>query len=336
MSTEPRSGESSRSASQIYFIIAFVLLMIMGLTWSLDSSIVYLILGSSVFFFFLAYWNRPKSQTQTNYQEFKAGRTKPPQQDPWRAVRDVFRQAKQQAPTGQEISSKGIRVIVTAGIFITVIFFIIIISVIVSDPEMSWIEYYQRAENARYAQSYDSAMIFYRKVLADEPDHLDSWNGMGIVKLDLREYDSAVYFFDGAIDLDEDYDFARYNKALAFYYKKDYARSLSETRSLMNHSPQYYDAMELAGNNYYSQQRYDSARYWYQEGYDNGVRNAWICHVLGYLYDQQKQEDKAIALFRESLSYDSTNVEVYERLSEHFPGSEGNFYRRKIAELNGN
>jgi tetratricopeptide (TPR) repeat protein len=88
--------------------------------------------------------------------------------------------------------------------------------------------------------------------------------------------------------------------------------------------------------NYYEQQQYDSAKHWYSKGYENGIRNAWICHVLGYLHDRDAENEKAVALYREALEYDSSKTEIYLRLGELYPGEEGNFYRNKAAQLGNN
>jgi hypothetical protein len=54
---------------------------------------------------------------------------------------------------------------------------------------------------------------------------------------------------------------------------------------------------------------------------------------MGYIYDQRGDQEKAIHLYQEALNYDSTRVEIYNRLGELFPGLDGEQYRITAREL---
>jgi tetratricopeptide (TPR) repeat protein len=322
----------------------------MATTWSLDDSFVYASFGAAVFFFFLAFYNR-SGQTMSGYQKGSdqyssrqhfSKQHSSQRKDIFSEIFDSFKSkgsfsAKphhQQQSQQLENSRKFVMMVM---LFIGSIFLITILAVLFADdPAVEAVEsneFYEKAEQARYAGNYDSSEYYYRKVLTDDPENLNAINGLGILSLNRQRYDIAVTQFDDALRMDPDYEYARYNKALALYYQHNYRRSLNETFDLLKRSPEYYDAMQLAGDNYYDQQRYDSAKYWYDQGYDSGLRNAWICHVLGYLYDRDKETERAVELYREALSYDSAKVDVYVRLGEMYPGQEGDFYRTKAALL---
>jgi tetratricopeptide (TPR) repeat protein len=330
---EPKSANKSK----IYFAIGVILLFVMAIVWSLDNSFVYTSLGAAVFFFFLAYYNRTPN-AQTSYQK-TGGQYSQKRPDIFSQIFESFknssskRQSRPRPVSSQPDNARKFAMAVL--VFIGTIFLIIFISVLFAgDPdEESFETFYNKAEQARNEGRYDSAEYYYRLALTKDPEDLDALNGMGIVSLDQQRYDQAVRQFDEALLVDPDYQYARYNKALTLYYQKNYRRSLSEAFDLLDRAPEYYDAMQLAGNNYYDQQNYDSAKYWYDEGYDSGLRNAWLCHVLGYLYDRKSETSKAVELYREALNYDSSKVDVYVRLGEIYPGREGDFYRRKAAQL---
>ena len=336
----PKPANKSRA----YFLIGFVLLLIMALTWSLDDSFVYVSFGAAVFFFFLAFYTRP-AQSPPSYQQrqgqYSSKQYSQPRKDIIAEIMGLFKSKNMSAKTRpqtpyQQVES-GRKFVMLVMLFIGSIFLIITLSVFFADDPSGETtetnEYYEKAEQARYAGDYDSSEYYYRKALTDDPENLDALNGLGVLSLNVQQYDNALNQFNNALRIDPDYKFARYNKALTFYYQRNYRRSLSETFDLLRRSPDFYDAMQLAGDNYYDQQLYDSAKYWYGEGYDSGVRNAWICHVLGYLYDRNNESQRAIELYQEALSYDSSKVDVYVRLGEMFPGQEGNFYRTKAAQL---
>ncbi len=328
-----RSSQKSRT----YFIVGFALLLVMGLTWSLDDSFVYTSLGAAVFFFFLAYHSRQRTAASSSHRR-QSTRQQAQGQGDFSSLFDSLKNKQKQHSPRPRVQSQQMensrKFIMLVMLFIGSIFLIIILSIVLSDgPDYEATNFFNKAEEARYSGNYDSAEFYYRKVLAENPEDLNSLNGLGIISLDQQRYDMAISQFDDALKVDPDYEYARYNKALTYYYQKNYRMSLGESFNLLKRSPDYYDAMQLAGDNYYDQQRYDSAKYWYDEGYNNGVRNAWICHVLGYLYDRNNETPRAIELYREALSYDSTKVDVYVRLGELYPGIEGDFFRAKAREL---
>lgn len=337
----PKPPNKSRS----YFIIGFILLFVMAATWSLDNSFVYSSFGAAVFFFFLAFYNRP-GQAAPGYQKrpghYSSRQYSSRNKDIVTEILDSLKgkgshatKAHPQSRPQQLENSR--RFVMMVILFIGSIFLIIIMAVLFTDDTTEEVVYankfYEKAEQARYAGNYDSSEYYYRKALADDPENLDALNGLGILSLNRQRYDMAVNQFDDALRVNPDYQYARYNKALTLYYQHNYRRSLSETFDLLRRTPDYFEGMQLAGDNYYDQQRYDSAKYWYDQGYDAGLRNAWICHVLGYLYDRNGETPRAAELYKEALSYDSTKVDVYVRLGEIYPGQDGGFYRTKAAQL---
>jgi tetratricopeptide (TPR) repeat protein len=324
------------SNSTIYFSTGFILLFVMAITWSLDDSFVYASFGAAVFFFFLAFYNRIPRVTKTHQKSTGQFAGKEP--DIFSQIFDSFKgKPSKHQPRAAQLQTDNVRKFArTVIFFISGIFLIIILSVLFSGDPMEGEtskNFYDRAEEARYAGRYDSAEYYYRKVLAEDPEDLSALNGIGILSLNQQRYDQAARQFDDVLKIDPDYKYARYNKSLTLYYQRNYRRSLNEAFDLLNRTPEYYDAMQLAGDNYYDQQNYDSAKYWYDQGYDSGLRNAWLCHVLGYLYDRKSETPRAVELYKEALEYDSSKVDVYVRLGELYPGDEGNFYRRKAVQL---
>ena len=71
---------------------------------------------------------------------------------------------------------------------------------------------------------------------------------------------------------------------------------------------------------------------WYEEAYAKGYRSAGLSHVMAYIYDIKGETQKAIPLYKEAISYDTTRTEIYTRLGELIQGEEGNEYRQKAAQ----
>ncbi len=88
------------------------------------------------------------------------------------------------------------------------------------------------------------------------------------------------------------------------------------------------------GDAYYTQVRYDEAMVWYERVYEEPtMRNRWLCHIMAYILDTKGNLAQAIPLYEETLRYDSSVVEVYDRLSELVAGEKRTWYKNKADQL---
>ncbi len=321
--------QTDQSRPQLYLLVGLVLLLGVGLFWSLDSSIVYFFAGAATFFLFLyflnspAYRASPRRETQSRrYTTFRPEK---------RPVSDPVNVVSGERPTAVP---RIVRVVVNMMVvsFIGVVGFFLS-DAIFGDDYPEEMMYYEQAERYRWSGEFDSANQFYRAALMLDPDYADARVGYGNSLTGLMKYDSAVLQFDAALDADPENKEAYYGKALAFHLSRKYSESNIVLRALLASYPSDFDGLLLYGDNFYLQNRYDSAIYWYQQGYDTGDHTSSLCYVMAYIHDVRGNQGRAIDLYREALGLDSTLTEIYVRLGELFPGPDGNFYRRKAAEL---
>jgi tetratricopeptide (TPR) repeat protein len=320
---KPEATPSPSNWSRIYFISGSVSLFFMALLWSVDESLIYILLGLAIFFFFLAFFMKPKVFNR----ESQFGQARPISED---SLGTLFQKmfgkkdvsyARPAENTDQRVKA----IMMTVFVFGMVIFFIVMVGLISSGTD-SYSDNFVRAEQFRLDSQYDSAKIFYHKVLRDEGDDVQSLIGLGNVFMSEANYDSSRYYFAKAVSIDGDSEEARYGKALGYYYQKDYRSSLKESFALMKLSPEHTDAVLLTGDNYYMQERYDSAMFYYDSEYDKGTRTPGLTHVMAYINDMKGKQDKSIILYKETLGMDSTRVGIYDRLSELKPDSSA-FYK---------
>jgi TolA-binding protein len=306
--------EKSGNRSKLYFILAAVFFLLMGLFWSLDASIVYICLGSGAWFLFLGVWHYAQSQPRVSSYGYRQ------QEDPGKSYSRRPHQ-QQKSHQAQTVTPEGKKVIMMASGFIFAVFFIIVFfAIIFSDDtvggEWSW---YEQGVQFHDAGQYDSAKVYYRKAFSSDPENADALFRYGNVLMDENSYDSSIIYYDKTLRVNPDYENAQYNKGLSLYYKKNYITSRKELRELLKRNPEYVDANLVMGDNFYAQENYDSAILWYEKGYEKGARNAMLCHIMAYIYDLKNNREKAIPLYQEALYYDSTKTEVYERLGELIP-----------------
>jgi len=337
----PPNIDSGKKKARTYFAMAFIFLVAMALFWSVDASFVYIFLGAACFFLFLAFYSNPpkrdsaQSDKKSYQQEKKDFVTKSTFIDD---LKSILQRKKIEFSSGRgtTMPAPGRKFIAVVAISFFVIFMISILVAIFNSGSGSYdaVSYYAAAEQHYLAQEYDSAYINYRRALRLDPEYKEAIVGYGNVLVVRNERDSAIMMFDKALELNPDYKEAAYNKALAFYDQKKYNDGIAVLTPLIDANQDYYDAMLLLGDCYYTQSKYDDAIPWYENAYQNGgIRSRILCHIMAYIYDTKGEYDKAIGLYQEALSYDSSNVDIYKRLGELIPGEDGNFYRVKAIQM---
>jgi tetratricopeptide (TPR) repeat protein len=317
MAATPNSAPSSKATrSKIFLVLAIVNLMLMSLLSGADAAFFYIFSGIGAYCLFLAYWTRPVplASRENRFEDV----------DLFSDLKNIFRSKqgyqykKQSSAHTQSDRSKFIGIVFA---FVFFLFFAgVFLSIILADvAEEDGGSLYLQAEAFRSNNQYDSAKLYYRKALNEDDQNADAFFGYGTVLLDEEAYDSAIVYYTRSIDINPEYDGARFNRSLAKYFLKQYDQSRKDAFDILSINPNYDDATLMIGDNYYAEQSYDSALYWYEEAYNRGLRSAWLSHVMGYIYDTKNQSDRAVNLYLEALSYDSSKAEIYQRLSELVP-----------------
>jgi len=333
MATPGDSSDKKVAKSKLYFIIATVLLFLLALLWSVDGSFFYLISGPVVFFFYLGLRNLPNQQRERPHQRQEQPRYSNPEpsfgdrvESYIRSEQSDFNKSNSKLPPSRNTKRLFVGCIVVA------VFGFFFISLIISIFASEDISYYEIAEQYYYSQAYDSAYVNYEMASKEDAQDDKPFIGMGNVAFDMNRFDSAVSSYNQALSINPDNSDIQYKKGLAFYYQQKYDQAAQTFMDLFQKDPAYFDALQKLGDVYYDQKRYEEALKYYDQAYANGVRNNWICYVSGYLYEVKGNTKKAIDLYKEALSYDSTEVDIYTRLGTLLPGSDGDFFRKKAAE----
>ena len=331
METPGNSEQNNQAKAKLYFIIAIVLIFVLALMWSVDGSFFYLISGPVLFFFYLGFRNLPSKQSNAQYRSQERPRY-PGTSTSSPSFGDVFGSFFKKKQT--EFTSNGPKSPQSKlgkGLFVgclaVTMFFLFFISFIVSLFGSEEVSYYDVGEQYYSSREFDSAYVNYER--ASKQDEADDkpFIGMGNVAFEMNRFDSALVSYDQALQINSDNSEIQFKKGLILYYQKKYDQAAQTLTSLFEKDPTYFDALQKLGDVYYDQKRYDEALKYYDQAYANGVRNNWICYVTGYLYEVKGNTQKAISLYKESLRYDSTEVDIYSRLGTLLPGTDGDFFR---------
>lgn len=324
---QPEETNDQGSKRKIWLIVFVISLFLLSVFWSVDSSVFYILIGFCVFGLFKILQNRAvepdEEPTEKTYQQ-----TYYPKPSFWDEVKYMFSNAS----SGRTPSDPTKLVRLVIAVFSAFIFLIVIISALFSDNTASAVDARQRAGDFYNRQVYDSAIYFYRLAIQHNPDNADLYLERGNAFLNSNKTDSALIDYDRALLLQPAYKEAYYNKGLIYYNRKQYRNSINETKNAVDIDPDYTEAMLLIGDDFYNSSQLDSAIGWYENAYAKGYRSAALSHVMAYIYDTQGNTQRAIPLYKEAISYDTTRTEIYQRLGELVGGEEGSRYWKKAAQ----
>ena len=160
--------------------------------------------------------------------------------------------------------------------------------------------------------------------------NIDSLVDLGNERYNRGEYESALNHYDEVLRVDPTNQFGLYNKALVFYAKKDFRKSISLINYCIQQNPDYGPAYYLLGDDYKFISQPDSALYFFDRAYEMGVRDPGLLQNLGDISYDQKENKKAIQFYKQAVEQDTTLAFVYERLAELEPSKAEN-YRRRAA-----
>jgi tetratricopeptide (TPR) repeat protein len=328
--------DSAGKRSRVFYLIGYAFLVAMALFWSVDSSIVYILLGIACFFLFLGFNSRPKSIEKSYSQSYRQREYPGSTESLEGKIKQFFQhKASSSATRPTDALAKGRKIALAIGIGFFALFTIpFVVALFGSGGSSDSISYYMAAQQHFDVQQYDSAYIEYKRALAIDPDYVEAIVGYGDVLVIRNERDSAILMFDRALELDPDYGEATYKKAAAWYDQKKYNEAIGILTPLLIDEPEYYNAMLLMGDCYYVQKNFIDALVWYENAYQNvDTRNANLCYLIGYIYETNQKYEKAIELYKETLTYDDTIADIYQRLGQLIPGADGDAYRAKAIEL---
>ncbi len=298
MASESDPDLRSKRFTRLSLVSAFLL----ALLWPLGSFFFWIFLGSTAYFIFLAvyYSPRPEREQRESYSR--------PNQKPFTAE-----------PISEASKKKIFKVIgIIGSIFFFFLFVLMIIGFIVGD-------------DTNQESVTDNSENEDRIALASNPSDLNALTNIGNRFYYDQQYDSAKIYYQRVLDIDPKNVVCLNNMALVFYQQKDFAQTIAWAKKCVSINPDYTDALLVLGDGYFAQKNNAEALRVYQQAYGKGVRTAELLNIMAYLYDVQNNQSEAIRLYKETLSADSSYAEVYERLAELEP-TRKDWYRKKAEQ----
>ncbi|MBP9924461.1 MAG: tetratricopeptide repeat protein [Cyclobacteriaceae bacterium] len=297
MATENESDSRAKKFRRLALGTSFLL----AFTWPLGSFFVWIFLGATVYFIFLAYYYGPRPAHEKVYESNSQS---------WTQENKSFEQKK--APNAK------LAIMIVVIVAFSILFILMIIGFVtgVNTPEQS---------SDFLQENLD------RETLQTNPSDLNALTNVGNELYAQNQFDSALIYYNKVLAIDPQNSSGLYNKALVYYQKQEYIKSIELSKKCAALYPENTGAMALTGDSYYAQERPSEAMTWYRQAYDNGARGAELLNMIAYLYEQQNRKSEAIQFYKETLQQDSSFVNAYERLAELEPARAA-WYKNKAAQ----
>lgn len=282
-----------------FWRLALVAVFLLAFTWPLGSFFIWIFLGATVYFIFLAYYYGPRPNRERKSESFSRAWNKDESHE-------------QKKPT--------VRLAVTIVIIVAAsILFILMIIGYLSQADTVESSTGSLQENAD------------RETLRTNPSDLNALTNVGNQLYAQNQFDSALIYYNKVLVIDPQNSSGMFNKALVYFQKREYSKSIEWSKKCASLYPDNTDALIITGDSYYAQERLSEAISWYRQAYDKGARGAELLNIMAYICDQQNRRSEAIQFYKESLQQDSSLVAVYERLAELEP-TRATWYKSKAAQ----
>lgn len=280
------SRESQQQKSDRLFKIAGVAALAFGITWGLPSFFNWLFFGATTYLLFLSWYVRPREPKPFQYE-----RSEYQSQNPAELKQNALRRVA----------------VISAMVVFGFFFLLFLIGTFVSNDE-----------SGTMTVSESNAEEF-RDRLAENPNDVDALTELANRYFENSEYDSAVVYYKRILLLDNQNENALYNLGVSYYNQSQYQKSIDVLKVCAQAYPENGEACLILGHDYYDQQLQEDSFIWYTKAYEKGVRNAFLSHVLAYLYDTKGNVTRALPLYKEAIQLDSSRVDIYTRLAELEP-----------------
>ena len=287
---------------------AIFFLSLFAIFWSLGSFFFWVLFGLSSFFVFLAFYSSDV--------KFSIFEQKKAPENPYRAYQASGRET---VPSQFITMRKVFRVIILSFLALFVFFFLIGV-------------FFGKGNEDNSTSESEPVKIESENSEVSESDQVNVYTNKGNDFFSQPQYDSALKYYEKALAINRNDQYALYNKALVYYMRQDYRRSMPIVKRCLRDHPDYNEAWWLLGDDYSSISNYDSAIYCLERAYNNNYSDPGFLQLMAEVYLKKDNREQAKVFYLKVIEQDTTKAEVYKKLAELDPGN-AERYRRKANAL---
>lgn len=291
--------------------MALVCLLLFALFWSLGPFFFWTLLSLTGYFTFLQFYLSGGMQSWFESITSPFRRNPQPPPNPYQAFRP---RTDIPNPVTPQVKARLIVRLVVVGFFF-VILFLFLIGLFVGGGD----------------DSSSSETVSYTEAPPDD-NGTTFWNEKGNAALENEKQDSALYYYDKALAADPENTYALYNKGLVYILRQDYRKGNSFTRRCLSYHPDYDPAWWLLGYSYDLTNQTDSALYSLEQAYQHDYSQPDFLQLMAEVYVKKDKRRNALEVYQKMVSLDTTRADIFRKMAELDP-SNAEKYMQKVRAL---
>ncbi len=163
---------------------------------------------------------------------------------------------------------------------------------------------------------YTEALEKYQACISVYDQMPEAYVNIGTIYMNRDSLDSALHYYNLALDKKPDFSLALYNKGVVLYSQNDYRAMVNLFYTYEKVTPENHDHDLMMGDAFYSLNLVDSAYIYYYRAAQENKRSSSLSYMLGRTLIDKGNLTEAVSYLEEAIQLDSTFADGYLSLSE--------------------
>ena len=155
---------------------------------------------------------------------------------------------------------------------------------------------------------------FFKEVLNNNSDHLESIFFLGILQAKKKDFNKAKDFFIKVIQIDSSYIDAHYNLGIVFNELKDFQNSINCYEKAIQIDSNHADAHNNLGMVFYKLKDFQNSINYYEKAIQIDSNNVHAYNNLGNSLIGLERTKEAVDYYKKAIEIDSNYIKAHENL----------------------
>ena len=158
----------------------------------------------------------------------------------------------------------------------------------------------------------------YKKILEIDPNHFKSILHLGLLSIQIKNFDRAIQLFNKAIEIHPNQANAYHNLGYIFTELGEYKKAITFYQKAIQIQPNYAEAHYNLGNVFKQLGEFQKAKSSYQKAIQIQPNNANIHNNLGNVFKQLGEYQKVITSYQKAIQIQSNHKKAHFNLGNVF------------------
>lgn len=153
-------------------------------------------------------------------------------------------------------------------------------------------------------QLYQNPVLLLEETISRYPDNDRTYNNLGMIYYDHKEYVKALQCYQNAIKLNPKHSLAYNNLGNTYYGLNEYEKALQYYQKAIEINPNFADSYYNVGNLYNGLKEYIKALQYYRKATELNPNSPKAYNNMGTIFAYQKEYVKAQEHFQKAIEFD--------------------------------